>query len=58
VGNASRTDYGRSIVMFRPGRRSEAERLARDMRVDVVAPLDGIRLKSLRKAHAVLIVGH
>jgi hypothetical protein len=57
VGNASRTDYARSIVMFRPGRRSEAERLARDMRVDVVAPLDGIRPKSLRKAHAVLIVG-
>ena len=57
VGNASRTDYATSIVMYRPGRRPEAERLARDLRVDVVAPLDGIRLKKLRKAHAVLIVG-
>ena len=57
VGNASRTDYATSIVMYRPGRRPEAERLARDLRVDVVAPLDGIRVKSLRKAHAVLIVG-
>jgi hypothetical protein len=57
VGNASRTDYATSIVMYRPGRRREAERLARDLRIDVVAPLDGIRVKSLRKAHAVLIVG-
>jgi hypothetical protein len=57
VGNASRTDYATSIVMYRPGRRPEAERLARDLRIDVVAPLDGIRLKKLRKAHAVLIVG-
>jgi hypothetical protein len=57
VGNASRSDYGRSIVMYRPGRRSEGQRLARDLRVRVVAPLDGIRLESLGKAHAVLIVG-
>jgi hypothetical protein len=57
VGNASRSDYVRSIVMYRPGRRSEGQRLARDLRVRVVAPLDGMRVKSLGKAHAVLIVG-
>jgi LytR cell envelope-related transcriptional attenuator len=57
VGNASRSDYARSIVMYRPGRRSEGERLAHDLRVRVVAPLDGLRVKSLGKAHAVLIVG-
>jgi hypothetical protein len=58
VGNASRSDYRRSVVMYRPGRRPEGERLARDLDVPVVGPLDGIRLKSIGRAHAVLIVGH
>jgi hypothetical protein len=58
VRNASRSDYGKSIVMYRPGRRPEGERLARDLGVAVVGPLDGIRPKSIGRAHAVLIVGH
>jgi hypothetical protein len=57
VGNASRSDYGRSVVMYRPGRRDEGERLARDLGVKVVGPLDGVRLGSLGRAHAVLVVG-
>jgi hypothetical protein len=57
VTNASRSDYTRDIVMYRPGRRPEGERLARDLGVAVVGPLDGIRLKSIGRAHAVLIVG-
>jgi hypothetical protein len=57
VGNAARSDYGRSVVMYRPGRRHEAERLARDLGVKVVGPLDGVRLGSLGRAHAVLVVG-
>jgi hypothetical protein len=44
--------------MYRPGRRPEGERLARDLGVAVVGPLDGIRPKSIGRAHAVLIVGH
>jgi hypothetical protein len=58
VTNASRSDYARDIVMYRAGRRAEGERLARDLGVDVVGPLDGIRPKSIGRAHAVLIVGH
>jgi LytR cell envelope-related transcriptional attenuator len=58
VGNASRSDYVRSVVMYRPGRRPEAERLARDLGVDIVGPLDGMRLRSIGRAHAVYIIGH
>jgi hypothetical protein len=57
VGNAARSDYGRSVVMYRPGRRAEGERLARDLGIKVVGPLDGVRLASLGRAHAVLVVG-
>jgi hypothetical protein len=58
VGNASRTNHATSVVMYRPGRRPEGERLARDLGIDVVGPLDGMRLRSIGRAHAVLIVGH
>jgi hypothetical protein len=58
VRNASRSDYARNIVMYRPGRRLEGERLARDLGVNVVGPLDGIKPKSIGRAHAILIVGH
>jgi hypothetical protein len=58
VGNASRTDHARSVVMYRPGRRAEGVRLARDLGVKVVGPLDGLRPKAIGRAHAVLIIGH
>jgi hypothetical protein len=57
AANAPRSDYRRSIVMFRPGRRVEAERLARDLRVRVTGPLDGLRSSQLMGAHLVLVVG-
>jgi hypothetical protein len=57
VGNAPRSDYARSIVMFRDGFRGEAERLARDLRIKVVAPLDGMRRGELKGAHTALILG-
>jgi hypothetical protein len=57
VGNAARSDYGRSVVMYRPGRRAEGERLARDLGVKVVGPLDGVSVRSLGRAHTVLVVG-
>lgn len=57
VGNAPRADYARSIVMFRPGFRGEAGRLARDLRVGIVAPLDGMSRGELRGAHLALILG-
>jgi LytR cell envelope-related transcriptional attenuator len=59
VGNAPRADYPRSIVMFRPGFAGEAIRLARDLGIGAgaVGPLDGMRLRQLAGAHAVVILG-
>ena len=37
------TDYPRSIVMYRPGFKREAQRLAKDFGVRRVVPLDGMR---------------
>jgi LytR cell envelope-related transcriptional attenuator len=56
VANANRTDYMRSVVMYRPGHRGEALRLARDLRIRIVGPLDGLRVRDLLGAHVVLVV--
>jgi HAMP domain-containing protein len=56
VGNANRTDYMRSVVMYRPGYRGEALRLARDLRIKIVGPLDGLRVRDLMGAHVALVV--
>jgi hypothetical protein len=57
VGNASRMDYTHTLVMYRPGYGSEGARLARDLRIRVVSPLDGMRVSRLAGAHLVLILG-
>ena len=57
VGNAPSHDYPRSIVMYRTGFAAEGRRLARDLGVRIVSPLDGIRPRQLSGAHAVLILG-
>ncbi len=56
VGNAKRTDYMRSVVMYRPGYRGEALRLARDMRIKIVGPLDGLNVRDLMGAHVAVVV--
>jgi hypothetical protein len=56
VGNAP-SITPRSLVMFRPGFEAEGRRLARDLRVRIVRPLDGMRLRQLFGAHLVLIIG-
>jgi hypothetical protein len=56
TGNAART-YGRSVVMYRPGRRPEAQRLARDLGLPIVGPLDGISLRQLLGAQVVVVLG-
>jgi LytR cell envelope-related transcriptional attenuator len=58
VGDAGRTDYPTSVVMYRPGFKPEGVRLTRDLRVKVVGPLDGLRVRELMGAHVVLILGH
>jgi hypothetical protein len=57
VGNAARSDYPRSIVMYKPGFAAEGERLGRDLKVRMVVPLDGMRASALGRAHLVLILG-
>ena len=57
VGNAPQTTYGRSLVMYRPGFRPEAVRLARDTRILIVTPLDGLRRSRLQGAHVAVILG-
>lgn len=57
VGNAARSDLPRSLVMYRPGFEGEGRRLAKDLRVTQVGPLDGMRAGQLGRAHAVFILG-
>ncbi len=57
VGNAPRHDYPRSLVLYRPGFAPEGKRLAHDLGITLVSPLDGIRPKQLHGAHTVVILG-
>ena len=57
VANAPSHDYATSLVMYRPGFQGEARRLAHDLGVKVVSPLDGVRPGQLHGAQAVLILG-
>lgn len=57
VGDAPRRDYTRSLVMFRKGYGPEAARLARDLKLKLVGPLDGMKPADLLGAHVVLVVG-
>jgi hypothetical protein len=57
VGNAPRSDFARSIVMYRPGFAGEGKRFGRDLGVKIVGPLDGMRLRDLRGSQLVLILG-
>jgi hypothetical protein len=56
VGNA-RKSVSRSIVMYRPGFAGEGRRLARDIGVKIVGPLDGLRKSDLHGAQLVFILG-
>jgi hypothetical protein len=56
VGNAAASSP-RTVVMYRPGYAAEGRRLARDLRVRVARPLDGMRPSQLLGAHLVLILG-
>jgi hypothetical protein len=57
VANASRSNFARSLVMYRPGFATEGRRLARDLGVKLVTPLDGMRVRELHGAHVVFILG-
>jgi hypothetical protein len=57
VGNAARSDYARTIVMFRRGYQREAARLSRRLPGAVTGPLDGLRRAQLHGAQLALVVG-
>jgi len=57
VENAGRTDFTRSIVMYRRGFEGEGRRLAHDLGIGIVGPLDGIKTAQLHGANAVVVVG-
>jgi len=57
TGNAKRQDYATSVVMYRPGYRAEGLRLARDLGVKVVGPLDGIRQGQLDGGQLAVVIG-
>ena len=57
VGNAPRRDVTRTIVMYRQDYRPEALRLAADLGVKIVGPLDGLTPKDMLGAHVALVLG-
>jgi LytR cell envelope-related transcriptional attenuator len=57
VGNASRMDYTHTLVMYRPGYGSEGARLAHDLHIRIVSPLDGMRVTQLAGSHLVVVLG-
>jgi hypothetical protein len=57
TGNAKRQDYATTVVMFRRGYAAEAHRLARDMHVKIVGPLDGLKPAALHGAQLAILLG-
>jgi hypothetical protein len=56
IGNAA-GDTPRTLIMYRPGYEAEGTRLAHDLHVRIVRPLDGMRPAQLMGSHLVLITG-
>ena len=57
TGNAART-AGRSVVLYRPGYRPEAKRLARDEGIPLIGPLDGLTPRQLHGAQVAIVLGN
>jgi len=57
TGNAKRQDYATTVVMFKKGFHAEGVRLARDLHVKIVGPLDGLTPSALRGAQLVIVLG-
>jgi hypothetical protein len=54
---SSRNASPRTVVEYRPGYRAEGARLARDLHVAAVSPLDGLKKSDLLGAQVALILG-
>lgn len=57
TGNAASSDHPRTLVMYRPGYEGEGRRLAKDLGIPLVGPLDGMAPKELLGAHLALVLG-
>lgn len=55
--DARREDYATTVVMYRPGFEAEGDRLARDMHVKVVGPLDGLTRAAMHGGQLAVILG-
>ena len=55
--DAKRHDYATTLVMYVPGYRPEALRLARDLHVHVVGPLDGMKPSALLGGKLAVVLG-
>jgi hypothetical protein len=55
--DARRHDYATTVVMYRAGFRAEGFRLARDMHVKVVGPLDGMKPSALHGGQLAVVLG-
>jgi hypothetical protein len=55
--NAKRQDYATTVVMYRKGYTGDGHRLARDLHVKVVGPLDGLSTSTLRGSQLVVVLG-
>lgn len=56
VGNAT-GDHPRTIVMYRGGHEAEARRLAKDLDLKIIGPLNGLKKSDLMGAHVAVILG-
>ncbi len=57
TANASRQNYANTVVMYRRGFAAEGRRLAQDMHVKVVGPLDGLSTSALHGAQLAVVLG-
>jgi hypothetical protein len=57
AANAKRSDYATTVVMFKTGYAAEGHRLARDLHVSVVGPLDGLTPAALHGGQLVVLLG-
>jgi hypothetical protein len=57
TANAKRQDYATTVVMYKRGYAGEGQRLARDMHVKIVGPLDGVKASALHGSQLVVVLG-
>jgi len=57
TGNARRQDYASTVVMYRRGYEGEGARLARDLHVKIVGPLDGLGVSALHGGQLAVVLG-